>query len=163
MMNSSRNQLIADVARDIVVQIAPQELPLYRATSTAYFKDSNKFLKRRAVKDEMLGFGIQKTVCLLTPTVLFVMSEVVTFVTVAVKESLVESGAELISDSVKKMFKMFRSEGKNEVSNPSPLTLQQIAQVRKLAYEKFLKLKLSDAQATSLADAVVAKLVSEES
>jgi hypothetical protein len=163
MLNSDRNQLIADVARDIVTQIAPQELPLFRATSTAYFKDSNKLSKRQAGRDEMLGFGIRETVPLLTPTVLFVMTGVVTFVTGAVKDPLVECDVNLINHRAKKMFKKFRFEGKNETNNPSPLTLQQIAHVRKLAYERFLQLKLYGAQANTLTDAVVATLVTEAS
>lgn len=161
MLNSDRNQLIADVACDIVAQIAPQELPLFRATSTAYFKDSNKLLKHQTGKDEMLGFGIEETVSLQTPTILFVMAAVVTFVTEALKESLVECSADLNSHRTQKMFKKFRSFPQNDASNPSPLTFQQITQVRKLAYERSLQLKLSDTQANILADAVVATLVSE--
>ena len=38
MTSAENNQLIADVARDIVAQTAPQELPLFRMTSAEYFK-----------------------------------------------------------------------------------------------------------------------------
>ena len=163
MTSSDDNQLIADVARDIVAQTAPQELPLFRATSIAFFKKPKNVLKNQAGKDEMLGFGIGDTVSLLTPAVLVVMTEVVTFVTVTVKESVVAGGGHLVSDFAKQMFKEFRTEEKKEADNPPPLTLEQIAQVRKLAHQRFLQLKLSDAQANRLADAVVATLVSEAS
>lgn len=163
MISAENNQLIADVARDIIGQTAPQELPLFRAISVAYFKDPNKLPKQQGGKDEMLGFGVGEVVVFLTPAVLVVVTEVVTFVTTTVKETLVQSGADLISDHVKDLFKTSHPEGKNEAGTPSPLTLQQISRVHQLAYEKFLKLKLPDAQANRLADAVVATLVSEDS
>lgn len=163
MTSLDDNQLIADVARDIVAQTAPQELPLFRATSVAFFKKPKNVLKNQVGKDEMLGFGVGETVSLLTPAVLVVTTEVVTFVTAAVKESVVAGGANLVSDFTKTVFKKFRTEEKKAADNPPPLTLEQIAQVRKLAYQRFLQLKLSDAQANRLADAVVATLVSEAS
>lgn len=160
MTSSDRNQLIADVARDVVAQVAPQELPFFRATSVAYFKNPEKALKQQRGKDEMLGFGGGEMVTLLTPVVLTVMTEVVTFAMATVKESLVQGSAELLSEHAKKMFKKFRAEGKNEAGTPAPFTLQQIARVHKLVYEKFLELKLSEALANRLADAVVATLIS---
>jgi hypothetical protein len=163
MKNSDQSQLIADVARDVVAQIAPEELPLFRATSVAYFKNPDKLVKKQMRKDEMLGFGVGEAVSLLTPTVLVVVAEAVTFVTAEVKKSIATESAGLISDLVKKQFKKFQPEEKKAGDNPPPLTLEQIAQVRKLAYQRFLQLKLSDAQANRLADAVVATLVSEAS
>jgi hypothetical protein len=163
MTSAENNQLIADVARDVVAQVAPQELPFFRATSVAYFKNPEKALKQQTRKDEMLGFGGGEVVTLLTPIVLTVMTEVVTFAMAIVKESLVQSCADLLNEQAKKMFKKFRAEGKNEAGTPAPFTLQQIAWVHKQVYEKFLHLKLSEALANSLADAVVATLISETS
>jgi hypothetical protein len=79
MTSAENNQLIADVARDIVAQTAPQELPFFRATSVAYFKNPEKALKQQTGKDEMLGFGGGEVVTLLTPIVLTMMTEVFTF------------------------------------------------------------------------------------
>jgi len=163
MTNSDQSQLIADVARDVVAQVAPQELPLFRATSVAYFKNPEKALKKQRGKDEKLGFGAGEVVTLLTPIVLTVMTEVVTFAMATVKESLVQGSADLLNEHAKKMFKKFRAEGKNEADTPAPFTLQQIARVHKLVYEKFLHLKLSEALANRLADAIVATLISETS
>ncbi|GAC1399258.1 MAG: hypothetical protein NVS4B12_13220 [Ktedonobacteraceae bacterium] len=163
MTSAENNQLIADVARDIVAQTAPEELLLFRVTSAEYFKNPEKALKQHTGKDEMLGFGGGDVVILLTPMVLTVMTEVFTFAVATVKESLVKGSADLLNESAKKLFKRFRTEGKNEADTPTPFTLHQISRVHTLAYEKFLQLKLSEALANRLADAVVATLVSETS
>ena len=51
MPSVEQNQLIADLARDIVKQTAPQELPLFRATSTAYFQNPDTLLKNTKGRD----------------------------------------------------------------------------------------------------------------
>ena len=102
-------------------------------------------------------------VTLLTPIVLTVMAEVFTFVMATVKESLVQGSADLLNEHAKKMFKKFRAEGENQAGTTAPFTLQQIARVHKLVYEKFLHLKLSEALANRLADAVVATMIGETS
>ena len=161
MTNAQNTPLIADVARDIVAQTAPQELPLFRATSAAYFKKPDQALKNQTGKDEMLGFGTGELVSLLTPTVLIVVTEVVTFLTVEVKKAVATESASLISDQVKKLFKKFHPEAEKEQSDPAPLTREQIARVHKLAYERFLQLKLSETQANRLADAITASLITD--
>lgn len=161
MTSADNNQLIADVARDIVAQTAPQELPLFRMTSAEYFKKPDKALKNQAGKDEILGFGTAEMVSLLTPIVLTVVTEVVTFLTLEVKEAIADKSASLITDQVKKLFKKFHPEGEKEKSDPSPLTREQIARVHKLSYERFLQLKLSDMQANRLADAIAASLITD--
>src|SRR2546426_8822313 len=161
MTSAENNQLIADVARDIVAQTAPQELPLFRMTSAEYFKKPDKVLKNQAGKDESLGFGTAEMVSFLTPSVLTVVTEVVTFLTLVVKEAIADKSASLITDQVKKLFKKFHPEAEKEKSDPSPLTREQIARVHKLSYERFLQLKLSDMQANRLADAIAASLITD--
>lgn len=159
MTSAENNQLIADVARDIVAQTEPGELPLFRAISTQYFKRPAEALKNQSGRDELLGFGPGEMVSLLTPAVLVVMTQVVTFLATEVRQSVAEESASLINEQVRRMFKKFRKEGTRDEPGPVPLTLEQLALVRTQAYEKFLQLKLSDTRANSLADAVVASLI----
>jgi len=151
-----QKQLIADVARDIVMQTAPEELPLFRATSAAYFKNPGKVLTGQASKDEMLGFGAGEAVVMLTPYVLVVVTEVVRFVIAQVQQTVAAESADLISDIVKKLFKKVRPEENNLL----PLTPAQLAQVRKVAYESACRLNLSDNQASLLADAIKGSMLS---
>src|SRR5579859_1040144 len=119
MIGAENNQLIADVARDIISQTAPQELPLFRMTSAEYFKNPDKALRNQASKDKILGFGTAEMVSLLSPIVLTVVTEVVTFLTLEVKQAVADKSASLITDRVKKLFKEFHPEAEQEKNDPS--------------------------------------------
>jgi hypothetical protein len=153
---SDQNQLITDVARDIVMQTAPEELPLFRATSAVYFKNPDKVLKGQTSKDEMLGFGAGEAVVMLTPYVLVVVTEVVRFVIAQVQQSVATESADLINNIVKKLFKRVRPE-ENDLL---PLTPAQLTQVRKVAYESACRLNLPDNKASLLADAIKGSMLS---
>jgi hypothetical protein len=153
------NQLIADLTRDIIAQTAPQEMPLFRAHSEAYFRNPDKALAEQKGKDEMLGFGSGEVVVLLTPIALTVVAEVVKFIVEEVKKSVKDESSSLISETVKKVFKKFRPEQKKEdKKTPSALTPEQLERVREIALQKARQLKLSEARAKLLADAVVGSL-----
>ncbi len=159
MDSSDQNQLIADLSRDIVAQTAPQELPLFRSMSTAYFKDPEKLLKGQSGKDEMLGFAVAGVVIMLTPTILAIMSQVVQFLITEVEKSVATNSADVINVLIRKMFKKFRPEEKKVQENLPALTTEQLTKVRNIAYQEAHKLALPDAQAGLLADSIVGSLV----
>lgn len=158
MSELDQNQLVADLARDLVAQMAPQEMPLFRANSVAYFKNPDKALQAKAGKDDTLGFGAGEAMTFLTPVVLAVMTQVVQFIVDEIKKSAKGQGASLINDAVKQVFKKFQPAVPQEKKTP-PLTPDQLAQVHKLAFEKGRILKLSEKQAQLLADSVVGSLM----
>ncbi len=158
MTNATENQLVSDVAHDLLNQLAPQELPLFRATSEAYFKNPQKALKGQLARDETLGFGSGEAAILLTPLVLAVTTEVVKFLAEEIKKSVKEESSSLISASVKKVFKKFRPQEKADKKTPPPLSPEQLAQVREIALKKARQLKLPEARAKLLADSVVGSL-----
>jgi len=159
MVYSDQNQLIADLTRDIVAQTAPQELPLFRTMSAAYFKNPDKVLKGQPGKDDVLGFGEAEAVMILTPSILAIMSQVVHFVTAEVQKSIATYSADVIDDLVRKMFNKFRLAEKKDQENLPALTTEQLTRVRNLAYQGARKLGLSDARADLLADSIVGSLV----
>jgi hypothetical protein len=161
MPDSTYNQLVSEVTRDVITQMAPQEVPLVRATSEAYFKNPEKVLATHTGKDEMLGFGTGEVVTLLTPIALAVINEVVTFLVEELKKSVKDEGASFVSVSVKAFFKKFRPAEKTEKPEkqvPPPLTGEQLARVREIALKKARQLKLSERSAKLLADSLVGSL-----
>ena len=80
MNETTQNQLIADLARDVVTEIAPQELPMFRLQSEAYFKDPDSALEGHAGGEDMLGFGAGAAAAFLTSAVLAVTTAIVKFV-----------------------------------------------------------------------------------
>ena len=155
MENSMINRLVGDLSRDVVMQVAPQELPLFRANQEAFFRNADELTANQTSRDDMLGFGQGEMLALMTPAVLLVTQQVVLFVMEQVKKSVQEQGATLIDESVKNMFKKFRRE---EGKQPSPLTAEQLAQIRKIAVKKGQELKLSEERARLLADALIGSL-----
>ncbi len=151
MSEVAQNQLVADIARDLVAQTAPQELPLFQATSEAYFKNPNKLLKGQAGKDEMLGFGVETvSVILMSPIVLTIVDEVVKVITGKVADS------GIIRKILKKLGLVKEKEEK--VTLPLSLTREQMQKVHELAFERALQFKLSKSQAELLADSLVGRL-----
>jgi len=165
MAEDMEQQLVADLARIVVAETSPQELPLFRAHSEAYFKDPASALKRQGGKDEMLGFGMGEAMTLLTPIALAVASEVVKFVLDEVGKSLKKEGADLIGDVIKRLFKRVRAPGEGRSGHdakaqeaPPVLTPEQMAQIRRLAFDKARQLNVPETQAGLLADAVIGSL-----
>lgn len=158
--DATQNQFAADVARDLVAQLAPEEMPLFRANSEAYFKNPEIVLKEHTGKDDMLGFGTGEVMSLLTPVAIAVSVEVVKFVTEEVKKSLKTESSGMISDLVKGIFKKYRPGVEEEEKAASAmLTVEQLQQVHKIAFAKARNLKLSEMRANRLADALLAELV----
>jgi hypothetical protein len=158
MIGAVQDQLIADVSRELVARAAPQELPLFRAVSSAYFEDPNRALTGKAGKEDMLGFGVEAAAVFLTPVALAVTTQVVTFLSEEIKKSAATESADLIGELVKRLFKKFRPTAPDTKPTPPPLTPQQLGQVRQLAIEKARQLNLPDAQAQLLADSLAGSL-----
>lgn len=74
---SLQDQLIADLARQCVIQIAPDEKMLIRPISEAYFKNPERLTKSKTNNDPILGFGASEIVNLLTPAALAICGVVV--------------------------------------------------------------------------------------
>src|SRR5712692_7032338 len=70
MADAAEQQAIADLARQIVADVAPREIALFKPLSQAYFKDPQKTLKGGGGADRMLGFGgMSSAGTLLTPMI----------------------------------------------------------------------------------------------
>lgn len=155
--------LVAELARSTVARVAPEELPLFRATSEAYFENP-KALEGREAGDEMLGFGVDAALILVTPVALAVSRDVLNFIVAQVREKAREHGAEAIDRLFDRLLK--RKE-KPAAAAPTPapaqpeppdLTEEQLEEVRTLALEKARQLKLAPDKAELLADALVGSL-----
>ena len=150
------NQLIADIARQAVAKSAPQELPLFRGLSAAYFDDPAKAVRAHAGKDEMLGFGAGDAAAFITPAALAVATAVVQFVFTQVVSAVKNESASLIAKYTRKLFGLAVDDG--AALKPLNFDADQLARVRGLALEKARQLNLPDAQAALLADALCGSL-----
>jgi hypothetical protein len=156
MGDSVHNQLVAEVAKDLLSQVAPQEMPLFRSISSSYFNNPEKALNDQKAKDELLGFGAAEAVTLITPVLLAVSSDVIKFLFAEAQKAMKSESTSLINDTVKSWFSGMRP--KEEKKSPPRLTPEQLEQVRTIAIKKAQQLKLSKENTKLLADAIVGSL-----
>lgn len=156
--------LVTRLARAAVAQAAPEELPLFRATSEAYFNDPDS-LERQASGDDMLGFGVGEALVLVTPIALSVAREVLDFVVDEVRARARDAGKEAIDRLVERLRGDGDEHAAGRAAPPAPtaddvpgLTVEQLRQVRALAVEKAQQFALPPEKVTLLADSLVGSL-----
>lgn len=159
MQNSALDDLVIEISRDLVAQLAPEELPLFRVTSQAFLQNPKRVLAGQGAGDDMLGFGLGDAVALLTPAALAVASSVLTFLVAEMTKAASTEGKSLVQDTVHQLFKKIRSPTKSNGKQLPPLTTEQLVQVRAIALKHAHQMKLSDPRAKVLADAIVGSLV----
>ncbi len=150
----SDDALVEALARSAVEQVAPEELPLFRATSEAYFDDPAS-LEQKGSRDDTLGFGVDAALVLVSPVALQVAREVIDFVIAKLRESAEEEGESAIKRLVARLV---HRDNEDQDEQPPELTDEQLEQVRSVALEKARELKLPDAKAALLADSLVGSL-----
>jgi hypothetical protein len=156
---STEDELAAELAREVVAETAPAELPLFRATSRAFFEDPDRALQQRS-KDEMLGFGAE-TVAFLTPYALAIARPVIALLMSELAKHVQERSADTVVTWVRRLLRRPDKGVIEEGTQPEvpPLSADQLSHVRRLALDKALELDLDEGKAVLLADAVVGQLV----
>jgi hypothetical protein len=159
---TANDEVVVEVARELVVKTAPEELPRFRATSAAYLEDPQKVLQAEKEKnDEMLGFGVEAALLFLTPAALEIAKAVVSFLANEIAAAFEKEASDEIDRRVHRLFHRGESAGKADANEADPserLSHEQLAHVHDLALEKARALDLPEAQAGLLADAMVGSL-----
>ena len=141
------------LARQVVAEQSPAELPLFNATAARYRADPSGTLAAGGRVDETLGFGVETAVVLLAPFALELVKRVFT----QLADKLGDSAADSIAGRVSALFRPDPHEGKSPDADVA-LTPEQLALVSQTAREQAAHLTMPTAQADALANAVVAAL-----
>jgi hypothetical protein len=149
-------ELVLEVSRELVASLAPEEMPLFRPVSTAFFADPRRLSSES--RDDMLGFGPGEAVTLITPVVISVVVEVIGLVRSELARDASRQVAQGVEDVVRRLF---RKPGEGHAPQPAApeLTREQLARVRSVAFEKARQGGLGERRAQLLADATVGSLV----
>jgi hypothetical protein len=145
MMTSVQDQLIDEIARDVVSQIAPDELPIFQVVSKAYFKNPEKAIKNFKASDDLLGFGLGSEIVALTPVILVASSEVIKFLW----ELFKDVGKDLIAEKIEGML------NGTPPSNVPALKSEHLPQIREIVLQTTKRCDIPEKTATLIADAVV--------
>ncbi len=154
--------VVADAAREIVARAAPQEMPLFRATSEAYFADPEKALADRKPKDEMLGFGIETAALLLTPVIIDVVRRVAIALAKIGRGRRGEGGQRGRRRVRPRPLPAWQGRGRwRGEERRAGSHAEQLDEVREIAYSRALELDVPEDRAGLLADAVVGRLATD--
>jgi hypothetical protein len=157
MTELAYKELITDIAHELIAEIAPRELPLFRPTSEAFINNLGRGLNPRNATDEMLGFGLDTAIAFLTPVVLALTTEVVKFLAEKAKESIKEASGELITKIIKGVFNRIPPTGQDK-STPLVLSREELVQLRQLMVETARHLRLPKEKTGLLVNAIMGRL-----
>lgn len=140
---------IRDVVRDVVAEVAPEELPL--VAGLARFDDVTvvRRLGDRGRRRETLGFGLGEIAALVTPVVWLAVNQAAQRIVGAAVDGTVGRAGSALR-------KLLRRSGEH-VTVP-PLTREQLSGVRKSVLEVAAQRGLEAERASVIADAVVARM-----
>lgn len=158
MTSIPTTDLVVAVARDLVTQLEPQELLLFRATSQQFRQHPERLLAGQKASDDPIGFGLGEGAALLTPAALATASAVIGYLVDEISKTAADKSASFIIETVQRIFKKAASPTPQNDKQLPTLTPNQLAQVRAIALKQARQMKLSDARAKVLADAIVGSL-----
>jgi hypothetical protein len=153
--------LIEEFAKQVLADVAPEELAIFDETAEEYHQDPRGVLSASG-RDESVGFGLD--IALLTPYVLALSGPVLAYLLKTVGDAAKKESQPLIADWVHRLFRRGHGDEKGD-EKPEPdepeaatLSAEEAAQVREVALARAHDLKLPDDQARLLADAIVGGL-----
>lgn len=145
---------VRDVVRDVVTEVAPEELPLL--AGLAGFDDATavRRLAGEVRRREPLGFGLGEAAALVTPVVWLAVDQA----TQQIVGTWVQKGVTRTGIALRRVFRR---------SSPPPvvipaLTREQLAVVRRSVLAMAVQRGLEPERAAVIADAVVTRLVLDE-
>jgi hypothetical protein len=150
------DDLVTSLAREMVEQCAPEELPMFEATSELFVADPDR-VEKEAARDEMLGFGIETALVAIAPFALAIARHVVATLLEQVEAALADESQGVVRDRVRALFKRFRGSGTATEDVPA-LTTEQLGRVKVAAMAKASELGLPEEQGRLLADSVAGSL-----
>jgi hypothetical protein len=148
--------LVEEFAKQVLAEVAPEELAVFDETAQEYHEDPEGVLSASG-RDEAVGFGLD--IALLTPYVLAVAAPVLAYLLKTVSDAAKKESQPLIADWVHRLFRHGEGDPKPEPDKPgATISPEEAAQVREVALARAHDLKLPDAKARLLADAIVGGL-----
>ncbi|MDF2257401.1 hypothetical protein [Streptantibioticus ferralitis] len=174
-MVSERDHMVADLARQVLHRIpedllGPGELELFDETAALWLTRRGK---PGSARNDMLGFGLDAALPVVTAAALTAAHTAVGFLWEATRDAVRDEASGVLRSGIDRAVARLRAhrhrEGRPEVEGAGPadrpdtfpakgLDPQRLTQVRKVAYGQLIASGTSEEMAGLLADAVVGAL-----
>lgn len=153
-------QLVREIARSVVAQVAPEEMPIFTALSRAYFADPERSLSGDDSGDGLLGFGVDEVVAVVTPAVLEAVGVMVGCIAVQMMQRV---APRLVPQALRRALGIAgppeNDRGTDELDEPVSFTTAQIAEFRGAMEQSLRKGNIPPAKAESIIDATLVRLL----
>lgn len=146
-------QFIEEISRNVVGEVAAEELELFPELAAEYFADP-RAAGRQPDKDDALGFGLEAVVAL-TPAILAMTKVLLNFAQSELLEAAKTESASLIKEKVKAVFASLLTA---EKESPAPLTRDQLKRIKKLAANEAVAFGVKPADAEKMSLALIGSL-----
>lgn len=159
--SSEGHKLIQEISKNIVVEVAPEEMDLFDELVVEYFQDSTPPDLSAKPKDDPLGFGLGEVLIAATPAVAAMVDVVLNYLVNEIIKAAQGESAELIKRKIKVLFnpeKKDEKTGKPGQDDVVPLTKEQLEQVKKLARKQAIKFGIGPDKAEKMANALIGSL-----
>ncbi len=142
--------LLEDISRNIVAEVAPEELDLFDDLAEEYYQDPE--LKRQHTRggEGPLSFGSVDMLPAATPIIMVVATVVLELMLDVLKEIVASKGADFATNKVRMWFT-----GKARAD----LTAKQINEIREISKQAVLQHGYSEEHAQKIADAMTNMLI----
>lgn len=153
MAVAAQTEYVNRVARNVIVMIAPDELPQFDSTARAFNAASWRQRRRAARRNEALGIGVDGLLGMLTIAVLYVLSRIL--------EKIADHYSEKAADTVRlRIRRWLRRILRRPRQMPAPWnpTREQLAVIRTTAVREARAFGLTAAQADMVTDRIIAEL-----
>jgi hypothetical protein len=151
-MPEETDEIVRSLGRELVSDLAPEELPLYPSLLTQFQGAKRGRRGKKSSDDELLGFGGTEALTMLTPVILNFTSLFWQALTAEAAQSSTHAVLEYVRSHLP---------GHHEAAAP-PLTSDQLKLVRTMAEREGRRLGISEAQVGLLTDAMVGALAAPQ-
>ena len=153
-------QLVQEVARGVVAQVAPEEMPMFTALTRAYFADPERALSGDHSGDGYLGFGVDEAVTVVTPAVLDAVGVMVGCIVLQMMQRVAPN---LVPKTLRRTLGIAGppegDTGTDESDEPVSFTAAQIAEIQRAMEQSLRKGNIPPAQAESIINAALVRLL----
>jgi hypothetical protein len=153
MSRTLQDQAVEALARQVVSEVSPAELPLFSASAERYRADPSGALRSGGAGDRALGFGVETAVVLVTPFALDLVKRMLT----RLAEKLGDNAADSMAGRIARWFGA-EPQTPAEPDEAAALSADQLRVVAEVTRTEAASLDMPSDQSDRLADAVIAAL-----
>lgn len=153
-----QDELIRSMARRVVAEVAPAELPLFEDGAAAFLAAPRPLSAVARPRDEALGFGAAGAVAFLTPIALAIVKEVLEQVTAVARQEVGGGAAGAVRRALRWLLRALHLDAPAPPAAVPALSVDQLSLVRARIHARALDAGVPEEQARLMADAVVGQL-----